>query len=70
MEQGLAAFDGGLSLGQRPGYLEACLLPQLYNARRFNCALDAYPRILAMAARCESLAAFRQAAPEVQPDAQ
>ncbi|MNE67164.1 Maleylpyruvate isomerase [compost metagenome] len=70
VEQGLAAFDGGLSLGQRPGYLEACLLPQLYNARRFNCALDAYPRILAMAARCESLAAFRQAAPEVQPDAQ
>lgn len=69
VEQGLAAFDGGLSLGQRPGYLEACLLPQLYNARRFNCALDAYPRILAMAARCESLEAFRQAAPEVQPDA-
>ncbi|SFO83541.1 maleylacetoacetate isomerase [Pseudomonas borbori] len=69
VEQGLAGFEGRLSLGQRPGYLEACLLPQLYNARRFNCALDAYPRILAMAARCESLEAFRQAAPEVQPDA-
>jgi len=70
VEQGLAGFEGGLSLGQRPGYLEACLVPQLYNARRFNCALDAYPRILAMAARCESLEAFKQAAPEVQPDAQ
>jgi maleylacetoacetate isomerase len=69
VEQGLAGFDGRLSLGQRPGYLEACLIPQLYNARRFNCALDAYPRILAMAARCESLEAFRQAAPEAQPDA-
>ena len=70
LEQGLAGFEGGLSLGQRPGYLEACLVPQLYNARRFNCELDAYPRILAMAARCESLDAFKQAAPEVQPDAQ
>jgi maleylacetoacetate isomerase len=69
VEQGLAGFEGGLSLGQRPGYLEACLVPQLYNARRFNCALDAYPRILAMAARCESLEAFKQAAPEAQPDA-
>ncbi len=70
VEAGLAVFDDQLSLGERPGYLEACLVPQLYNARRFNCDLDAYPRILAMAARCESLPAFQQAAPEVQPDAQ
>jgi maleylacetoacetate isomerase len=70
VEQGLAVFDGQLSLGQRPGYLEACLIPQLYNARRFNCDLDAYPRLLAMAARCETLEAFKQAAPEAQPDAQ
>lgn len=69
VEQGLAVFEGRLSLDQRPGYLEACLLPQLYNARRFDCELDAFPRILAMAARCESLEAFKQAAPEVQPDA-
>lgn len=69
VEQGLAVFEGRLSLGQRPGYLEACLLPQLYNARRFNCELDAFPRILAMAARCEALEAFKQAAPEVQADA-
>ena len=70
VEAGMAVFNDRLSLGERPGYLEACLVPQLYNARRFNCDLDAYPRILAMAARCESLAAFKQAAPEVQPDAQ
>lgn len=70
IEAGLALFNEGLSLGERPGYLEACLIPQLYNARRFNCDLDAYPRILAMAARCESLDAFKQAAPQMQPDAQ
>lgn len=70
VEQGLAAFDGRLSLGERPGYLEACLIPQLYNARRFECDLNGYPRILAIAARCEALDAFKNAAPEVQPDAQ
>ncbi len=70
VEEGLAPFDGRLSLGAHPGYLEACLIPQLYNARRFNCDLAAYPRIVAMAARCEPLEAFRLAAPEVQTDAQ
>lgn len=70
VEQGLAAFDGKLSLGRRPGYLEACLIPQVYNARRFACDLSAYPRILQMTEQCESLEAFAKAAPEVQPDAQ
>ncbi|TRX75729.1 maleylacetoacetate isomerase [Pseudomonas mangiferae] len=70
VEQGLAAFDGHFSLGDRPGYLEACLIPQLYNARRFDCSLDGCPRLLDLASRCEALEAFAQAAPEVQPDAQ
>src|SRR5690606_21959080 len=69
-EKGLADYDGQLSLGGRLGYLEACLIPQVYNARRFACDLGAYPRILQMVARCEELDAFRNAAPEVQPDAQ
>ncbi|MBB2497178.1 maleylacetoacetate isomerase [Aquipseudomonas ullengensis] len=70
VEQGLAVLSGRLSLGQRPGYLEACLIPQVYNARRFNCDLNAYPRILDIVARCEPLDAFAKAAPEVQADAQ
>lgn len=70
VEQGLAVFGGRLSLGERPGYLEACLIPQLYNARRFDCDLSGYPRILAIAARCEALDAFKNAAPEVQSEAQ
>lgn len=69
VEAGLEAFGDELSLGQRPGYLEACLVPQVYNARRFDCPMDAYPRILARVARCEALEAFTHAAPEVQPDA-
>ncbi|AYC32254.1 maleylacetoacetate isomerase [Pseudomonas cavernae] len=70
LEQGLARLPGRLSLGQRPGYLEACLIPQVYNARRFNCDLKPYPRILDVVARCENLDAFRNAAPEQQPDAE
>lgn len=70
VEEGLAVFDGRLSLGERPGYLEACLIPQLYNARRFNCDLAAYPRIVAMAACCDLLEAFQLAMPEAQADAQ
>ncbi len=70
VEVGLECFDGRLSLNDRPGYLEACLVPQVYNARRFACDLAAYPRILEIVARCETLPAFQQAAPEVQPDAQ
>lgn len=69
VEQGLAVLDGGLSLGNRPGYLEACVIPQLYNARRFACALGAFPRLLAMEDRCLALDAFKAAAPEAQPDA-
>jgi maleylacetoacetate isomerase len=69
LEQGLPRFAGGLSLGQRPGYLEACVIPQLYNARRFNCALHGYPRLLAMEARCAALGEFQRAAPEQQADA-
>ena len=69
VEQGLAVFGGGLSLGNRPGYLEACVIPQLYNARRFACALEAFPRLLEMEDRCLALDAFKAAAPEAQLDA-
>lgn len=70
VEQGLEAFGERFSLGDRPGYLEACLVPQVYNARRFACDLAPFPRIRQLAERCEALEAFRNAAPEVQPDAQ
>ncbi|WP_043310767.1 maleylacetoacetate isomerase [Pseudomonas sp. ML96] len=69
VEEGLAVLKGGLSLGNRPGYLEACVIPQLYNARRFACSLDAFPRLLEMEDRCQALDAFKAAAPEAQPDA-
>ena len=69
VEQSLAELPDGLSMGANPGYLEACLVPQVYNARRFACEMDAYPRILALVTACEPLDAFSQAVPEKQPDA-
>ena len=54
--------------GATPGIADACLVPQLANARRFDCDLSAYPLLNAIDARCHELAAFRAAAPENQPD--
>ncbi len=55
--------------GDSPGFADLCLVPQVYNARRFELDLTDYPRIVAIDAACLSLEAFRQAAPELQPDA-
>jgi len=56
--------------GDSPGLADCCLVPQVFNAQRFNCALDAYPTITRIVAACEQLPAFQQAAPGVQPDAE
>jgi maleylpyruvate isomerase len=50
--------------------LLACLVPQLFNARRFDCPLSDYPTLLRIDAACEALPAFHDAAPALQPDAE
>lgn len=60
---------GAFCHGDRPTLADCCLVPQVFNARRFGCELDAMPTILAIVARCQSLEAFQRAAPEHQPDA-
>jgi maleylpyruvate isomerase len=55
--------------GDAPGLADCCLVPQLFNARRFKCDLSGYPTLLGIEQRCNALAAFRDAAPEHQPDA-
>jgi maleylpyruvate isomerase len=57
-------------VGDTPTVAELCLIPQLYNARRFRVDLSACPRLLAAEAACSSLAAFKLACPEAQLDAQ
>ncbi|MGH8110883.1 MAG: maleylacetoacetate isomerase [Rhodanobacteraceae bacterium] len=55
--------------GDAPTLADCCLVPQVYNARRFRVALDPYPTIARIDAACKALDAFRRAEPEAQPDA-
>jgi maleylpyruvate isomerase len=48
---------------------DICLVPQVYNARRYKISLDAYPTIARIDAALRALPAFADAAPEKQPDA-
>lgn len=50
--------------GDRPGLADICLIPQVYNARRWDIDLAAFPRISAIAARAEALPAFAAAHPD------
>jgi maleylacetoacetate isomerase len=61
--------SGPFCLGATPTIADLCLIPQVYNARRYDCDLGEFPRILAIEAHCLTLAPFRQASPEAQPDA-
>jgi glutathione S-transferase len=45
---------------------DVCLVPQIYNARRYSVDLTPYPRIVAIDAACGELPAFASAAPEKQ----
>lgn len=56
--------------GDSPSMADCCLIPQLYNARRFNCDLTAYPTLRSIELNCAALPAFRDAAPDCQPDAE
>ena len=51
-----------------PGLAEACLVPQMANARRFGCDLSPYPRLVALDEACRDLPAFADGAPEAQVD--
>jgi len=55
--------------GDMPGMADLCLVPQVYNARRFKCDLVPYPTIVRIDAACAKLDDFRKAAPKAQPDA-
>lgn len=65
----LEAGSGEFCHGDAPTLADLCLVPQVYNAERFECDLSAYPRIQRITANCRALPAFAQAAPEAQPDA-
>ena len=77
--EGLAALEailagdsgtGGFCHGDTPGLADVCLVPQVFNARRFDCPLDACPTVVRIDEACREQPAFANAAPGQQPDAE
>jgi len=68
VEARLAERGAGDFLFDAPGLFECVLVPQLYNARRFSCDLDAYPHLIRIEAACREHRAFIAAHPDHQPD--
>ena len=71
IERQLECYDSNrrFCYGDHPTLADICLVPQVYNARRFGCELQDYPQIVAIDHYCSSLSAFAKAAPERQADA-
>lgn len=68
--EALVAWHGaGWCFGEAPTLADCYLIPQVYSARRFNVALDAFPRLLAIDAAAAVHPAFVAAHPDAQPDA-
>jgi len=63
---GRDASRGRYCHGESPSLADVCLVPQVFNARRFSVDLSPFPRIVAIDAACRELAAFSGAAPEKQ----
>lgn len=64
----LVGAEAEYCVGEQPSLADICLIPQVYNALRFNCDMAAYPRIQGIYRHCMGLAAFQEAAPERQAD--
>ena len=65
-----SSATGQFCHGDSPTLADCCLVPQVFNARRFGCPTQGYPTIERIVATCEQLPAFAQAAPGQQPDAE
>ena len=75
--QGLSALErmcaeetSAFLAGEAVSIADLCLIPQLYNARRFGLEMSAFPRLLDVESRCVTLDPFINAHPDQQPDAQ
>lgn len=75
---GLAKFEADLAAGSSsrfcygdmPTMADCCLVPQIFNAQRYQCALAPYPVTMRAFEECMKLEAFDRAQPSRQPDAE
>jgi maleylacetoacetate isomerase len=56
--------------GDSPTMADCCLVPQIFNAKRYNCELAPYPTTMRVFDACMKLEAFDRAQPSKQPDAE
>ena len=77
IERGLQALENMCQhesspflVGDQPSIADFCLIPQLYNARRFKLDMTQFPRLCSVEQACEALPAFHKAHPDQQIDAQ
>lgn len=69
LEALVARHGAGWCFGDAPTLADCYLIPQIYSARRFHVALDAFPRLLAIDEAAKNHPAFAAARPDAQPDA-
>ena len=77
IKEGFDAFEslldnpstGGFCEGDEPTMADCCLIPQVYNAKRWQLDMQPYPRIMAIYDRAMEMPEFDEARPEKQPDA-
>jgi maleylpyruvate isomerase len=70
VERQLAAQPSTYCHGDRPTMADCLLVPQIFNARRFDCRLDHVPHVMRVFDACMALDAFEQTRPERCPDAE
>jgi maleylacetoacetate isomerase len=72
LEQRLASDKrtGDFCFGNAPSLADCGLVPQIFNAQRFNCDLSGMPTLMRINQHCLSLAAFVKAMPMNQDDAE
>ena len=64
-----ASGDGRHLFGSEVTLADVCLVPQMFNARRFKCNVEPFPVLRTICEHLETLPAFARAAPAAQPDA-
>jgi maleylacetoacetate isomerase len=69
-ELGSGVGAGKFSHGDMPSMADCCLVPQIFNAKRYNCDLAPYPTTMRIFDACMKLQAFERAQPAKQPDAE
>jgi maleylacetoacetate isomerase len=61
--------SGKHCLGSQFTMADVCLIPQVFNAQRFNCNLDPYPTVMRVFEAGAALPAVKKVEPSTQPDA-